>query len=99
MSAANWNALLPNFTEIEAMSAEDMAAASEAIETQGASIGFGIAAIGNLLACAASNDETGLCKDTATDIGWLLQSLGTLSAKLSDSRNAIADRRRRGGSQ
>lgn len=96
MSSANWNALLPNFEAIEAMDADELTAANEAIETQGAHIGFGIAAIGNLLACTASNDETGLCKDTATDIGWLLQSLGTLSTKLSDSRNAIADRRRRG---
>jgi hypothetical protein len=97
MSAADWNALLPSIEAIESMNADDLTAASEAIETQVASIGFGIAAIGNLLACAASNDETGLCKDAATDIGWLLQSLGTLSAKLSDTQRGIADRRKRKG--
>lgn len=97
MSSANWNALLPNVAAIDAMSADELTAASEATETQGASIGFGIAAIGNLLACTASNDETGLCKDAVTDIGWLLQSLGTLSAKLSDNGRAIAGRRREVG--
>jgi uncharacterized membrane protein YgaE (UPF0421/DUF939 family) len=95
MSAACWNALLPSGEAIEAMDADHLTAASEALETQAVSIGFGIAAIGNLLACTASNDETGLCKNAVTDIGWLLQSLGTLSAKLSDSRNAISDRRSR----
>jgi hypothetical protein len=97
MSAPNWNALLPNNEAIDAIHADHLDAASEALETQAVSIGFGIAAIGNLLACTASNDETGLCKDAVTDIGWLLQSLGTLSAKLSDSRNAISDRRQRKG--
>jgi hypothetical protein len=95
MSNVNWNTLLPNIAAIKAMDADDLAAASEAVEAHTASIGYGIAAIGNLLACTASNDETGLCKDAATDIGWLLQSLGTLSAKLAENAAAMADRRRK----
>lgn len=99
MSAANWNAMLPKIATIEAMSAEELEAAAEAVDTHGMAIGFGIAAIGNLLACTASNDETGLCKDAATNIGWLLQSLGTLSAKLADNATAINDRRCRESNQ
>lgn len=95
MSTPNWNALLPKIATIEAMSAGELEAAAEAVDTHGMAIGFEIAAIGNLLACTAANDETGLCKEAATNIGWLLQLLGTLSAKLADNATAINGRRRR----
>ncbi|ACO80198.1 hypothetical protein AvCA_40630 [Azotobacter vinelandii CA] len=93
MSRADWNALLPNHETIEAMSPEKLEAAGQATEDYGMNIGFGIAAIGNLLAGTATNDDHGLDPDAMSDLGWLLETLGKLSAKLADTGNGIRARR------
>lgn len=95
MSAPNWSNLLPTLAAVEAMTPEQLERADGAIESYSMTLGLGIAAIGNLLACTASNSETGLSSETATDIGWLLESLGELSARLADTGNAVRDRRTR----
>ncbi|SFB31869.1 hypothetical protein [Azotobacter beijerinckii] len=95
MSAPNWNALLPSFEQIEAMPPEKLAAAATAADGYGMTIGFGIAAIGNLLAGAALNEDHGLDHEAVADLGWLLQSLGNLSAKLSDTGSGIDIERKR----
>jgi hypothetical protein len=93
MSAPNWNDLLPSVGQIDAMSPERLERATEAASQYGINLGFGIAAIGHLLACTASNGETGLSERVATDIGWLLETLGTLSANLADTGDALDYRR------
>lgn len=93
MSVPNWNDLLPTVTQIEAMNPEKLERATEAANQYGINLGFGIAAIGHLLACTASNGETGLSDRVATDIGWLLETLGTLSAGLADTGKALDYRR------
>lgn len=93
MSRADWNALLPNHEAIVAMTPEKLEAASQAADTYGTNIGFGIAAIGNLLAGYATNEDHGIDPDAMTDLGWLLETLGKLSAKLADTGNGIRDRR------
>ncbi|SFB58192.1 hypothetical protein [Azotobacter beijerinckii] len=93
MSVPNWNALLPSFEQIEAMPPEKLAAADAFTESSVKTIGFGIAAIGNLLAGAALNEDQGLDPAAVADLGWLLQSLGDLSAKLADTGYGIQERR------
>lgn len=95
MSAPNWNSLLPSHATISALSAEDLERAGIAANAYCMNISFGIAAIGNLLASAALNEEQGLCTDSVADIGWLLQSLGELNAKLADTESATREQRRR----
>lgn len=95
MSIPNWNDLLPNHEAIQAMSPEKLEAAASATDSYGMNISFGIAAIGNLLAGAALNEEQGLDADAVADLGWLLASLGELSAKLTDTGNGIRHSRNR----
>jgi len=95
MSRADWNALLPNREAIESMSSEQLKDAAIAAECHGTNICFGIAAIGTLLAGAALNEERGLNPDAVADLGWLLESLGKLSAKLADTGSGIAIERKR----
>lgn len=90
----DWTDLLPTFDTIYSMAPEKLTRADSAVEQYTVTLGYGIAAIGNLLACTASNSETGLSSRTAADIGWLLESLRALSAQLTTSSTAITDRRR-----
>ncbi|GAB3462868.1 hypothetical protein [Azotobacter salinestris] len=100
MSAPDWNALLPNHEAIVAMSPEKLEAVAMAADSYSSTLGHGIAAIGNLLAGAASSNQ-GLDPDAIHDLGWLLESLGKLSAKLADTGNCINDCRnaKQGGAQ
>lgn len=91
MSAPNWNDLLPSYEAIQAMTPEQLKASGQATEEYGMTLGFGIAAVGNLLANTADAGELGM--DTARDLGWLIEALGDLSAKLADTGNGIRDRR------
>ncbi len=88
----NWTDLLPTYAAVQAMEPEKLARTDGAIEQYSITLSCGIAAIGNLLACTASNSETGLSDRTAADIGWLLESLGGLSAQLINASNAVNDR-------
>lgn len=93
MSAPNWSDLFPTHEQIQTLTPEKLERATEAASQYGFNLGYGIAAIGHLLACTASNGETGLSLKVATDLGWLLETLGTLSASLADTGNALDYRR------
>lgn len=94
MSVPTWNDLLPDMKAIEqTMSPEKLAKAEGACAQYVMSLAHGVSGIGNLLACTASNGETGLSESAVTDVGWLLESLGTLIANLADTGNAITNRR------
>jgi len=95
MTAPYWKDLLPTTDQVAAMTPEQLERAAMAADNQSATIGFGIAAIGNLLAGAALNEELGLDSGSVADLGWLLQSLGTLSANLTDTGNVISEQRKR----
>lgn len=90
MSAANWNSLLPRHETMRKMSAEELSAAEQASNNYVSVLAHGISGIGNLLACTASNEDNGLCATAVTDIGWMLESLGTLISNLSDTGAAAA---------
>ncbi|GAB3471610.1 hypothetical protein GCM10027398_22590 [Azotobacter salinestris] len=98
MSCPNWNSLMPNFEAIQAMSPEKLEAAAMAADSYSLTLGHGIAAIGNLLAGAASSNQ-GLDPAAIHDLGWLLESLGKLSAKLADTGSGIDIERNRRNTQ
>ena len=93
MSVPNWNDLLLNHRAIQTLSPEQLKAAGQAVDSYGTTLGYGIAAIGSLLAGYATNEDHGIDPDAMTDLGWLLQTLGELSARLNDTGNVIRDRR------
>lgn len=84
MSNFSWNALLLSHQQIQEIPPERLGHAAESVSTQITNLACGISAIGNLLACTASNGDTGLCTDAATSLGWLLESLGELTAALAN---------------
>ncbi|TBW04261.1 hypothetical protein E0E52_13010 [Azotobacter chroococcum] len=91
MSVPNWNDLLPSYEQIQSMSPEQLKAADQASESYAMTISYGIAAVGTLLANTADSGELGM--DTARDLGWLIEALGSLSARLDDTGGGIRDRR------
>ena len=91
MSALNWNGLLIGQQQIKDIAPERLGHAAESVSGRITTLACGISSIGNLLACTASNGETGLCTDTATSLGWLLESLGELTAALVNTGESMSD--------
>ncbi len=85
MKPVCWGHLLPDPLTMRRFSADDLDAIERTAECEAMTVGHGIAAIGELLANTADAGE--LTNHTARDIGWLLQSLGYLSGRLSDVAN------------
>lgn len=83
-----WNDLLPRHEALKNMTPGQLKATEQATESCVSVRAHGISGIGHLLACTASNDDTGLNSGAVTDIGWLLESLGSLVANLSDTSAA-----------
>lgn len=88
MRVANWNDLLPKHEALTSMTAEQLKAAEQASETYVSVLANGISGIGNMLACTASNNDTGLDVEAVIEIGWLLESLGTLVSNLASTGSA-----------
>lgn len=93
MNVPNWNDILPSYEAIRAMPPAKLDAAEGATARYIATLAFGVAGVGNLLACTASNKETGLCEDAVTNVGWLLDALGDLIGKLADTGAGVSLRR------
>lgn len=91
MSAFNWNDLLIGQQQIKDIAPERLEHAAESVSGRATTLAYGIASIGNLLACTASNGDTGLGDDTATSLGWLLESLGELTAALINTSEGMND--------
>lgn len=88
-----WNDLLPTLDAIEkTMTPDELEQTGRACDQYIMTLAHGISGIGNLLACTASNSETGLCDEAATDVGWLLHSLGGLISNLADTGEAAKHR-------
>ena len=82
MSLPSWNDLLVFPTRTS--SHDDLKRVAQASDQYSTTLCFGIAAIGRLLANTAQSGK--LSEDTVSNIGWLLDSLGTLSAQLADTQ-------------
>lgn len=85
MSAVCWSHLLPDPSSMGRLSTDDLDAIERTAECEGMAVAHGIAAIGELLANTADAGE--LSNDAARNIGWLINSLGTLSGRLVDVAN------------
>jgi hypothetical protein len=90
-----WNDLLIGIDNFDRLPAEQLEAISRAAETNNMTLCHGISAIGNVLAVAALNEEAGLNLDVVADLGWLLESLGKLSASITDRDNGARQYRNR----
>lgn len=82
MNPYGWNTLLVNRQQIQSLSPSSLEEVAESVNTKVTTLASGISSIGNLLACTASNGDTGLCSDAATNLGWMLETLGELAAAL-----------------
>ncbi|MNF66107.1 hypothetical protein D3C84_478910 [compost metagenome] len=100
MSTVNWFDVLRDMdtfpsaiaadATLDAEQTRQLEAANRTANEYGKTLGFGISAIGHLLASAAQNG--GVEASTATDLGWLLESLGDLSARLADVSEVTRDK-------
>lgn len=96
MSRNAWRDLLPTTEHINAMTPEALDKAGIAADCQARTLAWGVAAIGNLLAGAALNEDHGLDAGAIADLGWLLQSMGELSATLADTHEGVRLRSKQG---
>ncbi len=87
----NWTHEGKRLTTEQAQRLSDIeSAADDRIDT----LVLGVSAIGNLLACTASNGTTGLCDETAAAIGWLLEDMGHLIYRCKETASAAGERLR-----
>ncbi|QIQ71357.1 hypothetical protein [Pseudomonas coronafaciens] len=92
MKSMNWIDLLPKNDTIVKMNAEDLDATIRSTESYMHSLAHGVSGIGNLLACAAGNEESGLSPEAVIKVGFMLESLGGLVGTLADvSCNATVE--------
>ena len=82
MNFNDWSHLLLSAEQASNTSPKQAAHLADSINAKALTLANGVSAIGCLLACTASNGKTGLAPETATNIGWLLESLGELTATL-----------------
>ena len=85
MKAVCWSHLLPDPMVLNDYSDDKLEAIERTAECEALTVAHGISAIGELLAWTADAGE--LDKDVARNIGWLINSLGTLSGRLVDVAN------------
>ncbi len=85
MKAVCWSHLLPDPMVLNDYSDDKLEAIERTAECEALTVAHGISAIGELLAWTADAGE--LSNDTARNIGWLINSLGTLSGRLVDVAN------------
>ena len=105
MNGHDWRTLLPDQLNLlpdvyqgQHVTAEQAKRVSEiksAAEDRIDTLVIGVGAIGNLLACTASNGTTGLCDDTAANIGWLLEDMSNLILQCSQTAESAGDYLRR----
>lgn len=91
MSAFNWNDLLIDQQQVKGIAPDRLEIAAESASMRATTLAYGISSIGSLLASTASNGITGLDDDTATNLGFLLESLGGLTAALINTSEGMND--------
>lgn len=91
--AVAWNNVI--LGDLKAIDDEQLDAARRTAECHTTTLGFGMSAIGHLLAVASASGEMG--ERAAQDAGWLLEALGELSATLADVSRAAYEQGRREG--
>ncbi|CEG53039.1 hypothetical protein LGR51_01010 [Pseudomonas sp. NP21570] len=89
MKPVCWSHLLPDPMVLNDYSDDKLEAVERTADCEVLNLTLGIAAIGELLAFTADAGE--LEKDTARNIGWLINSLGKLSSRLVDTSNGAVE--------
>jgi len=89
MKPVCWSHLLPDPMVLNDYSDDKLEAVERTADCEVLNLTLGMAAIGELLAFTADAGE--LEKDTARNIGWLINSLGKLSSRLADTPNGAVD--------
>ena len=84
MSRPNWCDLLVSKGGLRAMPADKLESLSNAGNDYVHALAQGVSGVGNLLACTARNNETGLDKDAVANVGWMIECLGGLISNLID---------------
>ncbi|KGS15490.1 hypothetical protein YA0599_08635 [Pseudomonas syringae] len=85
MKSMIWVDLLPTNDTIAKMNADELDAVIRATDDYMHTLAHGVSGIGNLLACAADNENSGLSPEAVVKVGWMLESLGGLIGTLSDA--------------
>ncbi|EXF95729.1 hypothetical protein HK44_023625 [Pseudomonas fluorescens HK44] len=78
------NALLITTENLGSLPDEKLRDIVLAGECVGMNLSHGIAAIGNILAVAAANEDDGLSNKAVISIGWLIETLGEMSGRVHD---------------
>jgi len=89
MKPVCWSHLLPDPMVLNDYSDDKLEAVERTADCEVLNLTLGMAAIGELLAFTADAGE--LEKDTARNIGWLINSLGKLSSRLIDTANGAVE--------
>lgn len=84
MTVEKWDSVLPSAERLRSMSEEELEAVQASTHERAMSLALGISGLGNLLSCAATNEESGLSEDAVHKVGWMLESLGELICALND---------------
>jgi hypothetical protein len=79
---SGWKGFLPSHDTLRTMPISDLDQVVGSTVDNIHTLAHGISAIGNLLACAASNEETGLNAEAVANVGFMLESLGVLISNL-----------------
>ncbi|WP_116830159.1 hypothetical protein [Pseudomonas syringae] len=91
MKTMNWCDLLIKREDIAKMDADSLDAVTRATDDRLLSLALGVSGLGNLLACAASNEEAGLSPGAVANVGWMLESIGSLISGMTDVSTQAAD--------
>ncbi len=89
MSRFDWKDLTLTSTQLRRSAPDHLEFAAEAVTSKAITLAHGISAVGNLLACTSSNGDTGLSEEAATSLGWMLESLGELTAVLINTGDGL----------
>jgi len=91
-NALSWYDLMVNDATIQQLGPEQLEKAHRMADGKTATLALGISGLGNLMACAANNKDSGLSEDAVESVGWMLDSLGRLLATMNDTQGLIQHR-------
>lgn len=91
-NAPSWYDLMVSDATIQQLAPEQLEKAHRMAEGETVTLSMGISGLGNLMACAASNEDSGLSSEAVQSVGWMLDSLGRLLATMNDTQGLIQHR-------
>lgn len=92
INAPSWYDLIVSDATIQQLAPEQLERALRMADGETTTLAMGISGLGNLMACAANNKDSGLSEDAVESVGWMLDSLGRLLATMNDTQGLIQHR-------